>query len=207
MRRVPILPTLFVALAALTMVALGVWQLGRADEKRAMIALMQRNAAQPAEVPFPRDAATAAPLLFRAATRDCAGPIRWDTLAGRTAQGAAAWRYLGTCASGVVIDAGVMPVQTAQLDRAPTWSGGRVTGRIVPHPRQPGVFARLLGEPSPPPVLWANPPVPGLNPSAAPDPSATPNNHLAYAGQWFLFALAAVVIYALALRLRIRPSA
>jgi cytochrome oxidase assembly protein ShyY1 len=37
-----------------------------------------------------------------------------------------------------------------------------------------------------------------------PSAAATPNNHLAYAGQWFLFALAASVIYILAVRRRLR---
>ena len=37
---------------------------------------------------------------------------------------------------------------------------------------------------------------------AAPDPRDLPNNHLAYAGQWFFFALTALVIYILALRRR-----
>ena len=41
---------------------------------------------------------------------------------------------------------------------------------------------------------------------AAPDPGDLPNNHLAYAGQWFLFALAAAVIYVLALRRRRRDA-
>ena len=43
-------------------------------------------------------------------------------------------------------------------------------------------------------------PVAGLQPLAAPDPADLPNNHLAYAGQWFLFALTALVIYGLVLR-------
>ncbi|MBM3928735.1 MAG: SURF1 family protein, partial [Sphingomonadales bacterium] len=36
----------------------------------------------------------------------------------------------------------------------------------------------------------------------APDLSAVPNNHLAYAVQWFLFAVVAAIIYAMALRRR-----
>ena len=37
---------------------------------------------------------------------------------------------------------------------------------------------------------------------ARPDPSDLPNNHLAYAGQWFFFAITAFIIYVLALRRR-----
>jgi cytochrome oxidase assembly protein ShyY1 len=43
---------------------------------------------------------------------------------------------------------------------------------------------------------------PGLSPSRAPDPSSVPDNHLAYAVQWFAFAAMAIVIYAFALRRR-----
>jgi surfeit locus 1 family protein len=49
-------------------------------------------------------------------------------------------------------------------------------------------------------TLHASQPAPGLEPLAPPDPSDVPNNHLAYAGQWFFFALTALVIYVLALR-------
>ena len=46
----------------------------------------------------------------------------------------------------------------------------------------------------------------GLQPLAPPDPGDLPNNHLAYAGQWFFFALTALVIYILALRRRGRQG-
>ena len=48
---------------------------------------------------------------------------------------------------------------------------------------------------------------PGLQPTAKPDLSSVPNNHLSYAVQWFLFALVASVIYVLALRWRQKPKA
>jgi surfeit locus 1 family protein len=51
--------------------------------------------------------------------------------------------------------------------------------------------------------LVADPPLAGLEANAKPDPSNIPNNHLAYAVQWFFFALTALVIYALALRKRL----
>jgi surfeit locus 1 family protein len=53
-------------------------------------------------------------------------------------------------------------------------------------------------------MLVTDQPAPGLQPNAGPDLSSIPNNHLSYAVQWFLFALIAVVIYALALRKRWR---
>lgn len=57
---------------------------------------------------------------------------------------------------------------------------------------------------APGPRLVADPAAAGLVPLAKPDPRDLPNNHLSYAVQWFLFALTALVIYALALRRRWR---
>ncbi len=52
-------------------------------------------------------------------------------------------------------------------------------------------------------MLVADTPAPGLKPNTPPDLDAVPNNHLAYAGQWFFFAAVAGIIYTLALRRRI----
>ena len=41
-----------------------------------------------------------------------------------------------------------------------------------------------------------------MSPAPVPDPTLLPNNHLAYAGQWFFFALTALVIYVMVLRKR-----
>ena len=48
---------------------------------------------------------------------------------------------------------------------------------------------------------------PGLAPSAPPSIDQIPNNHRAYAVQWFLFALIALVIYWLAVRKRLKDDA
>jgi surfeit locus 1 family protein len=48
----------------------------------------------------------------------------------------------------------------------------------------------------------AAPPLAGLEANAIPDPAEIPNNHFAYAVQWFVFAATALVIYGLALRKR-----
>ena len=46
----------------------------------------------------------------------------------------------------------------------------------------------------------------GLRPSARPSPDTVPNNHVSYAVQWFLFAAAAVIIYTLAVRKRLKEE-
>ena len=51
-------------------------------------------------------------------------------------------------------------------------------------------------------MLIAGEPVPGLKPLAPPNVADVPNNHLAYAVQWFFFAGIAAIIYVLALRKR-----
>jgi surfeit locus 1 family protein len=53
-------------------------------------------------------------------------------------------------------------------------------------------------------LLVADAPAPGLAANSTPDWRIVPNNHLSYAGQWFLFAAIASVIYGLALRSRRR---
>ena len=47
-------------------------------------------------------------------------------------------------------------------------------------------------------MLVADTPAAGLEANPSPDIDAVPNNHLAYAVQWFLFAAIAAIIYALA---------
>jgi surfeit locus 1 family protein len=61
-----------------------------------------------------------------------------------------------------------------------------------------------MGVIAPGPRLVADPPLAGLDANAMPDPSEIPNNHFAYAVQWFLFAATALVIYVLAVRRRMR---
>lgn len=69
------------------------------------------------------------------------------------------------------------------------WKGGYVAGTVVP--------TGELGF-----KIVADPPLAGLEANAKPDPGDLPNNHLAYAVQWFFFAATALVIYVLALRRR-----
>jgi cytochrome oxidase assembly protein ShyY1 len=53
-------------------------------------------------------------------------------------------------------------------------------------------------------MLVADQPASGLQPSAPPSIADIPNNHMAYAVQWFLFAATALVVYGIALRRRLR---
>jgi len=182
-RRVPIIPTIIVLAAVATMIALGVWQLGRKAEKADLLARYEAaaNASDGVAFPIKGDGAQA---WFRRSHLTCEAVSRIDLVAGTSARGAKGWVHRATCASGVIIDLGY-----SRDIAAPAWTGGAVTGVIAPGPR-----------------LVADPPLAGLQPMAAPDPGELPNNHLAYAGQWFFFALTALIIYVLALRRRRRVS-
>ena len=184
--RIPIIPTIFVLAAAATMVALGVWQLSRADEKAALIAQFEAAATEASPVPFPTDE-TGEGQWFRRSQVDCTKVLSVGPVSGTAANGAKGWTIRATCENGagrapVLVDLGF--TQTLGEE---DWSRyvGRVTGMVAPGPR-----------------LVADPPVDGLFALARPDPSDLPNNHLSYAGQWFFFALTALVIYFIALRAR-----
>ncbi len=183
-RRIPIIPTAIVIAAVLTMIGLGIWQLGRLGEKEALIARYQAAASNAAEVPFPVDD-NAESSWFRRSRVTCGRVLSITTVSGTAASGQKGLAVRATCTQGafgvpVTIDLGF----TRELV-TPQWDGGEVTGVIAPGPR-----------------LVADPAAAGLQPLARPDPGSLPNNHLAYAGQWFFFALTALVIYVLALRRR-----
>lgn len=178
-RRVPIFSTMIVLAAAATMIALGVWQLGRMDEKAALLARYAASVTTTAEAPFPQTG-DGADVWFRRSRARCDTVVKIAPIAGTSLRGQKGWVQRATCGSGLLVDLGFSR-DLAAVD----WPGGTVTGVIAPGPR-----------------LVADPPLAGLEAMAAPDPGDLPNNHLAYAGQWFFFALTALVIYVLALKRR-----
>jgi cytochrome oxidase assembly protein ShyY1 len=204
--RFPLLPTLLVAAAVATMIALGFWQLRRADEKEALQSRYGRNFALPA-MALPSAAVADEALLFRRATAFCLEVTEWRTTGGKAASGRGGTRFIANCRTGAegpgfAADMGVSPDPKAK----PAWRGGEVTGRIAAEPRSGSLLERLTGKSPPPrPMIVAERPAPGLQASAAPVAEA-PNNSLAYAFQWFFFAAAAAGIYVLALRKRSRGA-
>jgi surfeit locus 1 family protein len=187
-RRVPVVPTLVVAAAVATMIALGVWQLRRAEWKAELIARYSDAQAMSANVPWPEDSAGLEQVLFRWSQFTCAKVLGIRTTAATSSSGESGVAQVAHCeveGGGEAEVALGWSRPTQQI----AWNGGRVNGIIGPG----GTFGGML---------HASPPAPGLDPLAPPDPQDLPNNHLAYAGQWFFFALTAVVIYVLALRRR-----
>lgn len=182
--RIPLIPTVIVAAAIATMVALGFWQLGRMDEKAALIARAEQSLAMSAEVEYPRDPDALEGVLYRRTTIECVEIEGVTTVAGTSQRGEKGVAQRASCSladgTRLRIDLGFSR-NPAPVD----WGGGTVRGTIAPGGR-----------------IVAAENVAGLELLAPPDPRDLPDNHLAYAGQWFFFALTALVIYVLALRRR-----
>jgi surfeit locus 1 family protein len=197
-RRWPIVPTLIVLLAVAAMIGLGVWQLQRREEKEAAIAQYAANLNRPT-ISFPTSG-MGDDKLFRRATAMCLQPVGWTRQGGRSAKGTTGWRQIAECRTGaegpgLLVDMGV----TTDAGFRPTWSGGAVTGTITHAPDSTPLIARIFGGSATKRLmLIAEQPAVGLEPTAKPQLSSVPNNHLAYAVQWFLFAAVAAIIYVLA---------
>ena len=189
-RRWPLLPTLIVAAAVATMIGLGVWQLRRAEWKADLLARYSQAQAMNANVPWPRTPTEMERALFRWSQFRCERVLGIRSGAGTSIRGEKGWRHTARCAIDGGGEAEVALGWSAE-PRTPQWNGGEVSGTIGPG----GEFGG---------VLYTAQVAPGLQPLAPPDPKDVPNNHLAYAGQWFFFAFTALVIYVLALRKRWR---
>ncbi|MBS0480622.1 MAG: SURF1 family protein [Proteobacteria bacterium] len=189
LRRIPVIPTVLVLLAAGVMVSLGFWQLDRLRQKEALLHLYSQNVQLSSDASLPFDAAARQRVWFRHTTFECIAGGDTQPMAGHNRQGDTGWAQWGQCktADGMAVEVNLGWTQNP----APLhYAGGSVGGVIAPDGPK---GARVV----------ADQPLAGLQPSAAPDPNAIPNNHLSYAVQWFLFALTALVIYALALRKRL----
>jgi surfeit locus 1 family protein len=192
MKRWPLIPTIVVALAVATMIGLGLWQLlDRRPAKNAYLEQLARNPAKPA-ITFPRVSDDR--LLFRRASADCVPPIAL-TLVGA---GSFGFRILAECGNGIPVQLGTTRDPKARI----AWTGGTVTGFVSHAPDGRSVIGSLFDDSPKRMMLVLDRPPLGLSANPAPDTSAVPNSHLAYAGQWFFFALSAAVIYLLALRRR-----
>ena len=202
--RFPFVPTLIVAAAVATMVALGIWQIGRAAEKDALSARFEENSKLP-PMALPPAAPADESLLYRRAGAFCLEVTGWRRTGGKSKSGRSGTRYLADCRSGAegpgfVADMGVSADPRAE----PRWRGGEVTGAILAEPSRAGLWERLTGRAPPPrPMLVSSVPAPGFEASAAPAPPSE-NSSRYYAAQWFFFAAVAAIIYLLALRRRQR---
>lgn len=206
-RTIPIVSTIVVLAAALLMVRLGFWQLSRLHEKEVLLAHYAANGTKPV-VPFQSLWPIGETALYRRVTATCPDVLSWKTEAGRTATGVVGWRHIALCGTGAEGPGLEVDVGTSQSATAPKWTGGDVQGRLTWAPNPQPLVMRLMGaKAADSPLIVAETPAPGLEPTVQPDPSAIPNNHLSYAVQWFAFAGIALTIYAILLwRRRVAPS-
>lgn len=193
MNRLPVIPTLLVALAVATMIALGIWQLQRKEQKDAMLSRYESAVGLPA-VAWPTVPDPAALPLFRRSSLNCVRVVKIETVSGSNAADKAGFAHIASCQTG---EAGGPNAKVAfgwsERPQAPKWDGGPVKGIIAPG------GAQLI-------KLVSTDAVDGLDILAEPSPSQIPNNHLLYAIQWFIFAAAATIIYVLAVRKRTKTS-
>jgi surfeit locus 1 family protein len=203
MKRFPIVATTLVGAAVAAMIALGIWQLQRRDEKEALLAHLAANQ-RLAPIAFPT-IPVGDDLLFRRASVLCLKPVAWQSRGGRDATGRTGWRQIASCSTGaegpgVMVQIGIASTAGAK----PNWGGGKVSGYISHAPSAVPMIAAVFSHAPKTLMLVADPPLAGLATNPPADLSSVPNNHLAYAVQWFLFALVAGVIYTIALRRRLR---
>ena len=207
MKRLPIVPTIIVALAVAAMIGLGIWQLERRSWKEGLLRQYAANLDAPG-IAFPRYP-VGEQYLYRRATAFCLQPTDWQRRGGRSATGVSGYRLIARCRTGAE-GPGFLAAMGVTTDPKllPDWKGGHVSGTITAAPNDRPLIANLFRKAAPTELmLVADQPAPGLQPNAKPDPSEVPNNHLAYAVQWFIFAALAVVIYLLALRWRGKKAA
>jgi cytochrome oxidase assembly protein ShyY1 len=193
-RRLPVIPTIVVLLAAAIMIGLGIWQLHRAQWKDRLLAQYSQAETLPPiawpSVP-PKDDQLP---LFRSATGVCLRTIGGRAVAGENRAGEPGFAQIIDCATGAEGPGMSVEVGWSKNPNArPDWRGGPVSGVIAPDSR---TRMRLVAATAPP----------GLEPSAPPSISSIPNNHRSYAVQWFSFAAIALVIYGLAVRKRLKEE-
>lgn len=208
MKRLPVVATIIVALAVAAMIGLGIWQLDRRAEKQALLARYRANLTQPA-IAFPVLPPVPDSALFRRSSLTCLEVTDWRVIGGRAADGTTGYRHIARCRTGAEGPGASIDMGVARDPRAqPRWNGGRVAGTITLLPNGASMIALASGRAPPASaMLVADTPALGLQRSARPSPEGVPNNHLAYAGQWFFFAAAALAIYLIALRRRLWPQA
>ena len=187
--KLPVLPTIVVGLAVATMIALGVWQLQRKEQKEALLSRYESAVGLPAVV-WPTVPDPAALPLFRRSGFLCAHVVKIETVSGSNAAGKAGFAHVASCRTDDTKGPyAKVAFGWSERPQSPKWEGGPVQGIIAPAGAQD---IKLVSTDA----------VDGLDILAEPSPSQIPNNHLLYAIQWFIFAAAATLIYILALRKR-----
>jgi cytochrome oxidase assembly protein ShyY1 len=192
MRNIPIWSSIVVGLAVSIMVALGIWQLQRAEWKGQLLSTYAAAMGKPA-IAWPVVPVAENAPYFRRSSVNCLKVANWRSASGRNDKGQAGIIHIAGCVTGGGEGPGAQVViGWSERPDNPKWTGGNVQGVIAPDSRH---VIRLV----------ANEPQAGLQKAQPPSLDDIPNNHLAYAVQWFFFAIIAIVIFVIAVRRRSVP--
>lgn len=195
-RRLPIIPTLAVFAAVAAIVWLGIWNLDRAKFHQGQLDSYQAATRLP-PIAFPAAPAPDAQLPFyRYATGNCLRVVNWRTSVGENRNEEPGFVVIADCATATVGPGMSVELGWSKNPNArPNWTGGLVSGVIVPDH-----ISRMR--------LVAAEPASGLE-AVAPQVATvevTPGRNRGYAATWFGLAAVALVIYAFALRKRMREQ-
>ena len=192
-KRAPVIPTIVVLAAVGVLVWLGIWNLERARLHGAQLAGYEAAAGMP-PITFPSLLKPDAHLpFFRFATGNCLRVVNWRTSVGEDRSEEPGFVIIADCATaqgtGMSVELGWTKNPNAKIN----WNGGLVSGIIVPDR-----VSRIR--------LASATPAGGLEPIALPSPTVpvTPGRNRGYAATWFALAAIALVIYALAVRKRLK---
>ena len=195
-RRLPIIPTIAVALVVTACVAAGIWNLRRAVFHQAEVQ-RQHAASRLPPISYPTVPTSDEQLpIYRYATGNCLRVTGRRTSVGENGAGEPGFVIILDCATGAEGPGLSVQVGWSKNPNATTgWKGGIVSGVIV---RDDRTRIRLV----------TATPAPGLEPNGEVKPavSVSPAQNRGYALQFFAFALVAVVIYGLAVRKRLNPQ-
>ena len=201
MRRLPVLPTLFVAGAVAVMIALGIWQLQRAAWKERLLAEYAGAASLPVVDldPLLDGDGPVPPLSFRRVLITCAArDAEPDIRAGRSAADVPGQVYVIPCRPGASGLAGRIRVNAGWANRPDAVRRLSLSGIVAGH------LGPVEGDgPVTLTAATASPPLARSQPTSI---EYIPNDHMLYALQWFFFAIAAAAIYLLAVRKRSAPK-
>jgi cytochrome oxidase assembly protein ShyY1 len=201
-RKLPVLPTLITIIGVLILCGLGRWQLERREWKHRLI---ERLAAAPNLPPvspgeFERAMAGDVSLQYRRAEIGChAGPkLPYDLRPGASAGGTSGYFVVVSCRPNnrppdIVAVAGW--TRRADAKDVVINLDHELSGIIIERP-----YGDAPGRPRF--MLIPDAPIPPLGKPRQPSAEDLPDNHLAYAGQWFGLAIALSAIYGLWLRKR-----